>query len=134
MPPAAESGSSVAQCGRRITTDDAGSAAVDSAYDAAVGESGISSSSAGAFAASTSGGGGSVDGDDRLAQDVWQSPGGGGDDSGNLLNSLTGGSGPKTDVATGEHGLLPDEAAPAARHGSGGGDGRVLQPEGAAGA
>ena len=108
MPPAEESGSSVAGS---AAVDIGGGGRGDSAYDAAVGESGISSSSAGAFAASTSGGGGSVDGDDRLAQDVWQSPGGGGDDSGNLLNSLTGGSGPKTDVATGAHGLLPDEVA-----------------------
>ena len=117
MPPAAESGSSVAQRGRRITTGDAGSAAKDTGggtSDAGVDESGSSSSSAGAF-----GGGGSVDGDDRLAQDVWQSPGGGGDGSGNPLNSLMGGSvdfdehsnGPKTDVSTGEHGLLPDVVA-----------------------
>ena len=78
----------------------------------------LSSSKAGAFAASTSGGGGSVDGDERQALDVRQSPGGGGDGCGNPLNSLTGGrvdfdehsNGPKTDdVATGAHGLLPDE-------------------------
>ena len=128
MPLAAENGSSVAQRGRRITTGDADSAAKDTGggsrgdgtSDAGVDESGSSSSSAGAFAASTSGGGGSVDGDDRLAHDVWQSPGGGGDGSGNPLNSLMGGSvdfdehsnGPKTDdVATGAHGLLPDEVA-----------------------
>ena len=110
MPPADESGSSVA-----------GSAAKgDGTSDAAVDERGSSSSSAWAFAAGSSGGGGSVDGDERLAQDVRQSPGGGGDGCGNPLNSLTGGSvdfdehsnGPKTDdVATGAHGLLPDEVA-----------------------
>ena len=113
MPPADESGSSVAGS---AAVDIGGGGRGDSAYDAAVGESGISSSSAVAFAASTSGGGGS---DERQALDVRQSPGGGGDGSGNPLNSLMGGSvdfdehsnGPKTDVATGEHGLLPDEAA-----------------------
>ena len=118
MPPAEESGSSVAQRGRR-TKDTGGGGRGDGTTDAAVDGSGSSSICAGAIAASTSGGGGSVDGDERLGQDVWQSPGGGGDGSGNPLNSLTGGSvdfdehsnGPKTDVATGEHGLLPDEVA-----------------------
>jgi len=117
MAPAERSGSSVAQCGRRMKTDDAGSAVDDTGgggrgdgtTDAAFGESG---GGRGALAASTSGGCGSR----------------------NPLNSDEHSNGPKTDVATGEHGLLPDEAAPAARHGSGGGDGRVLQPEGAAGA
>ena len=116
MPPAEKSGSSVAGS---AAVDIGGGGRGDSAYDAAVGESGISSSSAGAFAVGSSGGGVSVDDNDRLAQDVWQSSGGGGDGSGNPLNSLTGGSvdfdehsnGPKTDVATGEHGLLPDEVA-----------------------
>ena len=108
--PAERSDNSVAQCGRRMKTDDAGSA-VDDAGSAFY-ESGISLFSAGALAASTSGGCGSR----------------------NPLNSDEHSNRPKTDVAAGEHGLLPDEAAPAARHGSGGGDGRVLQPEGAAGA
>ena len=54
MAPAERSGSSVAQCGRRMKTDDAGSA-VDDAGSAFY-ESGISLFSAGALAASTSGG------------------------------------------------------------------------------
>ena len=106
--PAERSDNSVAQCGRRMKTDDAGSA-VDDAGSAFY-ESGISLFSAGALAASTSGGCGSR----------------------NPLNSDEHSNRPKTDVAAGEHGLLPDEAAPAARHGSGGGDVRVLQ--GASGA
>ena len=110
MPPAEWSDSSVAQCGRRMKTDDAGSAVDDagSAFD----ERGISLFSAGALAASTSGGCGSR----------------------NPLNSDEHSNRPKTDVVAGEHGLLTDEAAPDARHSSGGGDVRVLQPEGAAGA
>ena len=94
MPPADESGSSVAGS---AADDIGGGGRGDGAYDAAVGESGSSSSSTGASAASTSGGGGSVDGDER------QLPCGGGGGSGNPLNC--------DDVATGEHGLLPDVVA-----------------------
>ena len=94
MPPADESGSSVAGS---AADDIGGGGRGDGTSDAGVDESGSSSSSAGSFAASTSGGGGSVDGDGR------QLPGGGGGGSGNPLNC--------DDEATGDHGLLPDVVA-----------------------